>query len=116
MIGLALCVTLLRVWVRLHLEQRQLTSPDYFVWAAWLFASGWFICSIIALKIGMEHPLDEVGVTDSIEYLKVSRAALVLLDFDNLTEGMCRLSSLRPTSSTLASTCPRCRSLSSTGG
>ncbi|KAH7305463.1 hypothetical protein B0I35DRAFT_492840 [Stachybotrys elegans] len=71
MIGLALCVTLLRIWVRLRIEQRALTLPDYFVWAAWIFASGWFICSILALNIGVEHPLDEIGITDSTEYLKV---------------------------------------------
>jgi hypothetical protein len=71
MIALALVVTLLRVWARVRIEARSVAAPEYFVWAGWFFALGWFICSIKSLNIELEHPLDEDGVTDSVEYLKV---------------------------------------------
>ncbi|RGP81403.1 hypothetical protein FLONG3_547 [Fusarium longipes] len=70
-ISLALLVTILRGWVRIGLEHRALTTPDYLVWCGWLSSLGWFICSIKALNIGKEHPVDpETGATDSVEYLK----------------------------------------------
>ncbi|KFA81161.1 hypothetical protein S40288_01046 [Stachybotrys chartarum IBT 40288] len=40
-LSLALLVTLLRVWVRLRIEHRDLTPPDYLVWGGWAFALGW---------------------------------------------------------------------------
>ena len=70
-LSLALFVTILRVWVRLHLEQRVLTVPDYLVWGGWACSLGWFICSVKALNIGRDHPVDpDTGASDSIENLK----------------------------------------------
>ncbi|KAI9162895.1 hypothetical protein HJFPF1_04490 [Paramyrothecium foliicola] len=71
-LSVALFVTVLRVWVRLRLEHRGLTAPDYLVWMGWLFTLGWFVCSVKALNIGRTHPVDpETGATDSVDYLKV---------------------------------------------
>jgi hypothetical protein len=34
---------------------------------------GWFVCSVIALHIQIDHPLEEPDLTtDSVSYLKVS--------------------------------------------
>ena len=71
LLGLALAVTILRCWVRLHLEHRRLTSPDYLVWGGWICALGWFACSTKALYILIDHPLDEETRSDSVTYLKV---------------------------------------------
>ncbi|KAK2470379.1 hypothetical protein H9L39_18076, partial [Fusarium oxysporum f. sp. albedinis] len=68
---LALPVTILRGWVRFCLEHRAFTTPDYLVWCGWMFTLGWFACSIRALNLGIDHPVDPVtGATDSVEYLK----------------------------------------------
>lgn len=73
LVALALATTVLRSWIRLCLERRQLTIPDYLVWGGWFSTLGFFICSGIALYIQIDHPL--VGpylMTDSVAYLKVS--------------------------------------------
>jgi hypothetical protein len=75
---LALLVTILRGWVRLGLEQRALTAPDYLVWCGWMFILGWFICSIKALNLATDHPVESAtGYTDSVEYLKVRAVGVV---------------------------------------
>lgn len=80
-IALALLVTILRIWVRLRLEHRTLTAPDYLVWCGWLFTLGWFICSIKALNLGINHPVHPVtGATDSVEYLKTVFVACFFFD------------------------------------
>jgi hypothetical protein len=72
LITLAFMVIVLRCWIRLYLEHRKLNLPDYLVWGGWLCSLGWFICSVIALHIQIDHPLVEPDLTtDSIEYLKV---------------------------------------------
>ncbi|KAF4985315.1 hypothetical protein FGRMN_11235 [Fusarium graminum] len=77
----SLLVTLLRGWVRLGLEQRALTAPDYLVWGGWLCTLGWFICSIISLNIGKDHPVDpDTGETDSVPYLKTVFIGSYLFD------------------------------------
>lgn len=71
-ISLALSITLLRCWVRLGIEHRALTISDYFIWAGWSFALGWFICSIIALRILIHSPpIDARLSVESVAYLKV---------------------------------------------
>jgi hypothetical protein len=71
-VGLALVVTVLRCWIRLGLERRSLTLPDYLIWAGWLCTLGWFTCSIIALRLQLDHPLVEPDLTtDSVKYLEV---------------------------------------------
>jgi hypothetical protein len=78
LVFLALIVTLLRCWVRLGVEKRKLTLPDYLVWGGWLCTLGWYICSIIALRIQIDHPLVVPDLTtDSQEYLIVSSAQLL---------------------------------------
>ncbi|KAF5655220.1 hypothetical protein FHETE_11217 [Fusarium heterosporum] len=80
---ISLLVTILRGWVRLGLEQRALTAPDYLVWCGWLCTLGWFICSIMALEIGRVHPVDpDTGATDSVAYLKFN----VLRSLDKQSE------------------------------
>ncbi|OAL05591.1 hypothetical protein IQ06DRAFT_289715 [Phaeosphaeriaceae sp. SRC1lsM3a] len=72
LLALALAITSLRCWVRMHLSRQRLTIDDYLVWVGWLFMVGWFTCSSIALAIVRDHPL--VGperLTDSVKYLKV---------------------------------------------
>jgi hypothetical protein len=72
LVGLALVTTVLRCWVRLFVEHRRLTLPDYLVWGGWLATMGWFACSAIALNVQVEHPLVEPDLTtDSTLYLKV---------------------------------------------
>jgi hypothetical protein len=73
LLALALATTLLRYWVRLGVEKRKLTLPDYLVWAGWLCTLGWFVCSIISLQVQIDHPLVEPDLlTDSKTYLVVS--------------------------------------------
>ncbi|KAF2657344.1 hypothetical protein K491DRAFT_330516 [Lophiostoma macrostomum CBS 122681] len=69
LLGLAFAITVLRCWVRLHIEHRTLTISDYFIWAGWACTLGWFICSVKALNLQKDHPLDEDGYTDSVDYL-----------------------------------------------
>jgi hypothetical protein len=65
---------LLRSWVRLGVENRSLTLPDYLVWGGWLCNLGWFICSIVSLENQIRHPLVEPDLTtDSVAYLVVRR-------------------------------------------
>jgi hypothetical protein len=64
----------LRSWIRLGVERRSLTIPDYLVWAAWLSTLGWFTCSVYALRLQIDHPLVEPDLTtDSVEYLTVCK-------------------------------------------
>jgi hypothetical protein len=71
-------ITLLRYWVRLGVEKRSLTFPDYLVWGGWLCTLGWFICSIVALRIQIDHPLVEPDLTtESVAYLVVCRKSLI---------------------------------------
>jgi uncharacterized membrane protein YccF (DUF307 family) len=64
--------TLLRYWVRLGIERRNLTIPDHLVLGGWLCTLGWVICSIVALHIQLRHPLNEADLTtDSVAYLVV---------------------------------------------
>lgn len=72
---LALAITILRCYIRLFLERRKLTPPDYLVWGAWLSTLGFTIGSVIALQLQLDHPLVEPELlTDSIAYLKVRMA------------------------------------------
>jgi hypothetical protein len=71
LVGLALAVTVLRCWVRIRVEHRGLTLPDYLVWGGWACALGWVVCSIKALYLEIDHPLAEDMTTDSVDYLKV---------------------------------------------
>jgi hypothetical protein len=70
LVALALLVTVVRCWVRLRLERRKLTMPDYLVWGAWLCSLGWFVCSATALHINIKRPLVDQN-TDSVAYLVV---------------------------------------------
>ncbi|KAH4101213.1 hypothetical protein HBI25_157810 [Parastagonospora nodorum] len=71
LVVLALKITVLRCWIRLRLEHRKLTLPDYFVWAGWFFTLGWFICSAVTLNLQVDHPLlpENDFKTDSVSYL-----------------------------------------------
>ncbi|ORY12946.1 hypothetical protein BCR34DRAFT_281500 [Clohesyomyces aquaticus] len=71
LVALALFITLLRCWVRVRMEHRVLTIPDYLVCAGWLCIVGWVACSINALYLQLSHPLAEPDLTtDSIAYLE----------------------------------------------
>jgi hypothetical protein len=73
LVGIALVATVLRCWIRLRLERRKLTLPDYIVWGAFLLTLAWFVCSAIGLHLEMHHPLTEENryMTDSVPYLVV---------------------------------------------
>jgi hypothetical protein len=72
LLALALATTILRSWVRLKLEQRGMTLPDYLVWCGWLCTVGWVACSVTALNIQRTHPLTGSDLlSDSVKYLKV---------------------------------------------
>jgi hypothetical protein len=44
-----------------------------------MFTLGWFSCSIKALNLGIDHPVDPVtGATDPVEYLKVRAVGVVV--------------------------------------
>ena len=73
LLALALGVTILRCWIRLIVERRSLTLPDYLMWGGMVCALGWFACSTKALYILIDHPLDEETRSDSVVYLKVRR-------------------------------------------
>jgi hypothetical protein len=75
LLALALIVTGLRCWIRIIKEHRALTVPDYLVWGGWLCAVGWTACSIKALYLQIDHPLQGVELaTDSVEYLVVRKS------------------------------------------
>ncbi|KAH9908660.1 hypothetical protein F4778DRAFT_776944 [Xylariomycetidae sp. FL2044] len=80
LLSVALSFTLLRSYVRLHIERRGLTPADYLTWGGWFATLGWVICSIIALQLGIDHPLTEDGVTDSVAYLKTVFIACYFFD------------------------------------
>ncbi|PQE24367.1 hypothetical protein CJF31_00002637 [Rutstroemia sp. NJR-2017a BVV2] len=69
LIFIAFLVTLLRTWIRIRLEHRELTLADYLVWGGWICALGWMSCSIKALYLQIDHPLVDFK-TDSVVYLK----------------------------------------------
>ena len=72
LVAIALAITALRCYVRMFLERRKLTIPDYLVWGGWFSTLSFCICSIIALNIQIDHPLIEPDLlTDSVAYLKV---------------------------------------------
>lgn len=72
LLAIALAITILRCYIRIFLERRKLTVPDYLVWGGWFSTLGFTIGSAIALKIQIEHPLIEPDLlTDSVAYLKV---------------------------------------------
>ncbi|KAH4957638.1 hypothetical protein HBH77_120230 [Parastagonospora nodorum] len=72
LIFLAFATTLVRSCIRLRIERRSFTLPDYFVWAGWLCSLGWFICSVLALRLQINHPLAEPDqTTDSVDYLVI---------------------------------------------
>jgi hypothetical protein len=71
-VAIALVITVLRCYIRLFLERRSLTLPDYLVWGAWFSTLGFCTGSVVALKLQLAHPLVEPDlVTDSEAYLKV---------------------------------------------
>jgi len=71
LLGLALVITSLRTWIRLYTEHRRLTLADYLVWGGWVCVVGWVACSIRALYLQVDDPLDEDAKSDSEIYLKV---------------------------------------------
>lgn len=91
LLGLAFAVTVLRCWVRLFLEHRNLTNPDYLVWAGWFCTLGWVVCSVVALHLQIDHPLVEPDLTtDSIQYLKVNTRGRSTLTQGVLIKVPCR--------------------------
>ena len=115
---LACLVTALRCWIRLRLEHRQLTASDYLVWCGWFCAVGWVVCSVKTLTLEIDNPPQGQHIlTDSVTYLKVNRPHVcrechpLNWRFARYSTNaiLChlRLSSLRITSSTLASSSQR---------
>ncbi|KAF3007505.1 hypothetical protein E8E13_005560 [Curvularia kusanoi] len=78
----ALVVTLLRCYIRIFLERRTLTLPDWLVWGGWFGTLGFGVGSIVALNIQRSHPLVEPDlVTDSKAYLKTVFVMCYFFDF-----------------------------------
>jgi hypothetical protein len=72
LVAIALAITVLRCYIRIFVERRTLTLPDYLVWGAWISTLGFCIGSVVALKLQLAHPLVEPDLlTDSTAYLKV---------------------------------------------
>jgi hypothetical protein len=73
LVAMTLAITVLRCWIRLRIEHRNLTLPDYLVWGGWFFTVGWFLCSAIALHIQIDHPIlpENDHKTDSVSYMVV---------------------------------------------
>lgn len=72
LVAIALAITVLRCYIRIFLERRSLTLPDYLVWGAWISTLGFCVGSVVALKLQLTHPLVEPDLlTDSTAYLKV---------------------------------------------
>lgn len=72
LVAIALAITVLRCYIRIFIERRTLTLPDYLVWGAWISTLGFCIGSVVALKLQLAHPLVEPELlTDSTAYLKV---------------------------------------------
>ncbi|KAF2877700.1 hypothetical protein BDV95DRAFT_155473 [Massariosphaeria phaeospora] len=81
LLGVALAVSVLRCFIRIKLEHRALTLPDYLVWGGWVCTAGWVACSIKSLSIQIDHPLDEDLLTDSVDYLKTVFLSCYFFDF-----------------------------------
>lgn len=78
----ALAITVLRCYIRIFIEHRKLTLPDYLVWGGWFSTLGFTIGSAIALNIQIDHPLIEPDLlTDSVAYLKTVFIMCYLFDF-----------------------------------
>lgn len=78
LVGITFAVTVLRCYIRIFIERRTLTLPDWLVWGGWLSTLGFCIGSSISLNIQIEHPLVEPDlVTDSVAYLKVCMTLLI---------------------------------------
>ncbi|KAL6703043.1 hypothetical protein ACN47E_010250 [Coniothyrium glycines] len=81
LLAIALIVTVLRCWVRIRISCRSLVLADYLVWCGWACTAGWFICSIKALRLQIDHPLHgEDLVTDSADYLTTVFVAQYFFD------------------------------------
>ncbi|KAF2131274.1 hypothetical protein P153DRAFT_383387 [Dothidotthia symphoricarpi CBS 119687] len=81
LLGLTFVVVGLRCWIRLRLERRTLTLADYFVFGGLICVVGWVVCSIKALHLQIDFPLEgEELVTNSVDYLKVVFVASYFFD------------------------------------
>ncbi|KAF3038731.1 hypothetical protein E8E11_005943 [Didymella keratinophila] len=82
LVAIALAITVLRCYIRIFLERRSLTLPDYLVWGAWFSTLGFCTGSVVALKLQLAHPLVEPNlVTDSEVYLKTVFVICYFFDF-----------------------------------
>ncbi|KZM18279.1 uncharacterized protein EKO05_0005127 [Ascochyta rabiei] len=82
LVVIALAITVLRCYIRLFLERRKLTLPDYLVWGGWFSTLGFTIGSVIALQLQLNHPLIEPELlTDSVSYLKTVFIMCYFFDF-----------------------------------
>ena len=114
LIVVALAITIIRCWIRLNIERRSLTIPDYLVIAGWFSTLGFFVGSVVALHIQLKHPLVEPDLlTNSIAYLKVYAITIATEDMTDQTTRRC---SSYATSLTSVYTSQRCHLSRSTGG
>ncbi|KAJ4994022.1 archaeal flagellin n-terminal-like domain-containing protein, partial [Stagonosporopsis vannaccii] len=75
-------ITILRCFVRVYVERRTLTLPDWLVWFGWFSTLGFCIGSSVALNIQKAHPLVEPElVTNSVAYLKTVFIMCYFFDF-----------------------------------
>ncbi|KAF1932635.1 uncharacterized protein M421DRAFT_97919 [Didymella exigua CBS 183.55] len=82
LVAIALATTVLRCYIRVFLERRTLTLPDYLVWGAWFSALGFSVGSAVALKLQLAHPLTEHDLlTDSTAYMKTVFVMCYFFDF-----------------------------------
>ncbi|KAF9697424.1 hypothetical protein EKO04_004622 [Ascochyta lentis] len=82
LVVIALAITVLRCYIRVILERRKLTLPDYLVWGGWFGTLGFTIGSVIALQLQIDHPLVEPDLlTDSVAYLKTVFVMCYFFDF-----------------------------------
>lgn len=75
-------ITLLRCYIRVFLERRSLSLPDWLVWGGWIGTLGFAVGSIVSLNIQRTHPLTLPDLTtDSTAYLKTVFVMCYFFDF-----------------------------------
>ncbi|KAF4990612.1 hypothetical protein FGRMN_8371 [Fusarium graminum] len=81
LLGLALFVLILRCWVRVYYEKKQLSICELFTAIGWSLALGWFITSTMSMLILKTHPpVGSDNLVHNVDYLKFVFAAEYFFD------------------------------------